>query len=192
MSAPHDPWKDARQWAEQGLRNARVIASTKTGQERIGWLEDVQYWQSLVDALVSQAETIRQGAAEIATLRATVAADDERLRAAGALVGVEFGCDTADWMAERILELRSTVDQQQARITALETDLMNQIDNSVALAHTVQAREARITELETALKDLLIAVTFAHTVEFTPENHCWEARVPVAFVEQARQALETP
>ena len=46
---------------------------------------------------------------EIDTLRGAMAADDERLRKAGERVGIDQGCDTAEWMADEIERLRADV-----------------------------------------------------------------------------------
>jgi len=43
------------------------------------------------------------------SLQATMRADDERLRVAAAKCGEEFGCDTPDHMADRIIELEAKI-----------------------------------------------------------------------------------
>jgi hypothetical protein len=54
------------------------------------------------------------------------------------------------------------------------------------LDQVIKQRDA----LAEALRHLITAVTFkAPPVEFSPGNPCWEARVPVGFVDQARSAL---
>jgi len=57
------------------------------------------------------ADEIERLKAELQLTRGAMVADDERLRAAAVKAGVtDFGCDTADHLADRILELQSVVD----------------------------------------------------------------------------------
>lgn len=44
-------------------------------------------------------------------------------------------------------------------------------------------------ELLTALKELLIAVKFNKVIYPQPDNPCWDARIPVEFVEAAEAAV---
>ena len=54
----------------------------------------------------------------------------------------------------------------------------------------VLALTERNKELEAALRDLLVAVTFKTPPrDFGEDNPCYEARVPIAFVDIARAAL---
>ncbi len=48
------------------------------------------------------------------TLRAQLAADDKRLCDAGLRVGMYFGCDTPDHMADEIESLRGQIEAMQA------------------------------------------------------------------------------
>jgi len=58
-----------------------------------------------------RADEIERLKAELQLTRGAMVADDERLRAAAVKAGVtDFGCDTADHLADRILELQSVVD----------------------------------------------------------------------------------
>jgi len=60
------------------------------------------------DCYGCQADRLQE---ELQLTRGAMAADDERLRAAAAKAGVtDFGCDTADHLADRILELQAVVD----------------------------------------------------------------------------------
>lgn len=52
------------------------------------------------------------------------AADDERLRQAGARVGIWYGCDTPDWLAEEILGLRARLDALEAEKMALADEYL--------------------------------------------------------------------
>lgn len=170
--------------------SAPLSARIRAGSEAAPWvvaevrkLEEVRAAEAARHQQELSDERIGRLFAEgrIATLRATVAADDERLRAAGARVGVEYGCDTADWMAERILELRATADQQQARIRELEEnaalrahlkELQGWKDRTMATAleagqllgpefegvsypEVLRSLQARITALEQALREAL-------------------------------------
>ena len=45
-------------WAQERHDNSVQIASTKTGGDRVGWLEDVTYWTAIIDAL-SENERLR-------------------------------------------------------------------------------------------------------------------------------------
>jgi len=156
MSAPHDPWKDILAgWCGNPWEPTRFGVAGS-----YGWCAHCGASQQVHDIGTIHAAD----AATIATLRATVAADDERLRTAGARVGVEYGCDTADWMAERILELRATVDQQQARITALEA----------------------------ALKPFAALADCYDPPEGDDHQPTWDRKPTLGQVRQARQALETP
>ena len=37
------------EWARERLSNSRIIANAKTGEDREGWLEDVAYWEAIVE-----------------------------------------------------------------------------------------------------------------------------------------------
>lgn len=52
------------------------------------------------------------------------AADEERLRQAGARVGIWYGCDTPDWLAEEILGLRARLDALEAEKMALADEYL--------------------------------------------------------------------
>lgn len=46
------------EWAVERYENTQRIAATKHGADRIGWLEDGEYWQAIVAVLVEQVRTI--------------------------------------------------------------------------------------------------------------------------------------
>lgn len=76
----------------------------------------------------------------------------------------------------RGIDLRGLAEPQEVLLLARIEDVLKE-------------RDERIEKLVGALKELLTAVTFAHIKEFGKDNPCWEARVPVAFVDIAKQAL---
>lgn len=84
-------------WAQERHDNSVQIASTKTGGDRVGWLEDVTYWTAIIDAL-SENERLRIACASgwgepvlVNTLRAERdAAIAERDDARAALQAVEW------------------------------------------------------------------------------------------------------
>lgn len=67
------------------------------------------------------------------------------------------------------------------------------VDSGLAreLERELNAAKERIKRLEEALKDLLIAVTFADPPKEFNGVLCNEALVPIGFVDSARAALES-
>ena len=48
-----------------------------------------------------------------------------------------------------------------------------------------------IRRLRKVLRDLVIAVEYnGPPIDFGGGNFCWEARIPIAFIDEARAALE--
>lgn len=68
---------------EVDLRSARWAASVAREKERANAAE-----------------------ARVKELEGTIRADDERLRRAGERTGIFAGCDTAEWLADEVLNLR--------------------------------------------------------------------------------------
>lgn len=59
--------------------------------------------------LAKRTDRMRDLLGELALVRGAMRADDERLRLAGERVGIEYGCDTAEHMADEIEALRAEV-----------------------------------------------------------------------------------
>jgi hypothetical protein len=74
---------------------------------------------------IEAADEIQRLQAELELIRGAMAADDERLRAAAARASVtDFGCDTADHLADRILEQQAVVDAARLYIKRQGDDLL--------------------------------------------------------------------
>ena len=74
---------------------------------------------------------------------------------------------------------------EMERLAAVRLNYINQLEREFTAANE------RINRLEEALKDLLIAVTFADPPKEFNGVLCNEALVPIGFVDSARAALES-
>lgn len=86
-----------------------------------------------------RADIVAEKDAEIERLKATIAASDERLQNAAERVGIMFGCDSADWMAERIAELEKAF-EQVVDITGMRLVAITQDGPNFIYCHKVSAR----------------------------------------------------
>lgn len=39
------------QWAQERLNNSERLAQLKSGKDRDGWLEDAEYWRSIIELI---------------------------------------------------------------------------------------------------------------------------------------------
>lgn len=51
---------DVLPWAEERLANSQRIALTKTGDDHLGWLEDLAYWREIVARLKERSALLRE------------------------------------------------------------------------------------------------------------------------------------
>ncbi len=86
--------------------------------------------------------------AEIDALNGVISADNERLFAAATKAGINFyGCDTADWLAETICELKAEIAKLKAEIERLRAALNNarvsdwRFDNNKAIDKVLKDSE---------------------------------------------------
>lgn len=102
------------------LFKLRYIHSEAAASQR---LADVcpgpQTCQYRIAELTHQREGLR---AEIETTKGAMQADDDRLHVAGVRVGLYFGCDTAERMADEIVSLRARVAEMSELEKKLESD----------------------------------------------------------------------
>lgn len=89
--------------------------------------------------------------------RAALHQADQRIADAGARVGIAFGCDTADWLAEEILSLRGALDAERAKtqhLPCVQVDFScgcstPHFDGQMALATCDVHRDGRPVRLRT-------------------------------------------
>ena len=90
-------------------------------------------------------------------------------------------------IVERLRELYKFAAQQKSR----DWDEQDEIRDlfKYTFDTTYEAAD-EIERLREALRDLVIAVEYnGPPIDFGDGNLCWEARIPIAFIDQARAAL---
>lgn len=159
-------------WAQERHDNSVQIASTKTGGDRVGWLEDVTYWTAIIDAL-SENERLRIACASgwgepvlVNTLRAE--RDAARAERDALLVQVDQWRQMADREVTACVEMRA--ERDEARLS-----------NTVTEHHTIQQLSAALTEARRVLR--MIRELFPDTGTPDPD------RSVALYYGQVQQAL---
>jgi hypothetical protein len=126
---PADDVCGVREEAQSVLTDALATAqAARIAFERcLDTLTEIDHLLGVYDTPVSAVDELRRllvekeaAEASLAQLRGAMQADDERLRVAGGRVGLFFGCDTPEHLADEIEQVRASLAQlqQEAREVA--------------------------------------------------------------------------
>jgi hypothetical protein len=112
---------------------------------------------ALIEAHLAALDEIAdvRGEVEDALLKGTIEADDERLRKAGERVGIEQGCDTAEWMADEIEVLRKQAGERESLADTISVPAEELAGAIRHMRDVVASRDAEIEKLKAAGKELL-------------------------------------
>lgn len=97
-------------------QEAEKIAENKArrfaSRNNLSKYEEGVICREIKEAITSFSEAaVKEASAKIKILEGTIKADDERLLTAGQRVGIVLGCDTAEHMADEILDFRDKLNK---------------------------------------------------------------------------------